>query len=49
MEVNAVGSKQEAFVNNAKKYIGQGPAKFRKWFYGSDKKIFLGVRYLFHM
>lgn len=28
----------ETFVNNAKKYIGEGPARFRKWFYGYDKK-----------
>lgn len=33
-----MGSKQEAFVNNAKKYIGQGPAKFRKWYCGHDEK-----------
>lgn len=33
-----MGSKKEAFVSNAKKCIGQGPTKFRKWFYGSDKK-----------
>lgn len=38
MEVNAVESKKDAFVNNAKKYIGQGPGKFRKWFYRSDRK-----------
>ncbi len=28
----------ETFANNAKKYIGEGPAKFRKWFYGYDYK-----------
>lgn len=30
--------KKEEFVKNAKKYVGYGPATFRKWFYGSDKK-----------
>lgn len=33
-----MGSKKETFVSNAQKYIGQGPSKFRKWFYGSDQK-----------
>lgn len=28
----------EIFANNAKKYIKQGPARFRKWFYGYDAK-----------
>lgn len=28
----------EIFAKNAKKYIGQGPARFRKWFYGYDAK-----------
>lgn len=26
------------FVDNAKKYVNQGPSTFRKWFYGYDKK-----------
>ena len=33
-----MGSKKEAFVSNAQKYIGQGPAKFRKWYCGHDEK-----------
>lgn len=33
-----MGSKKEAFVNNAQKYIGQGPAKFQKWYCGHDEK-----------